>query len=728
MKISDLFKQKAVIAKKPEIVLAPFNLEQAPPSKAKEWIKEMKNWVYPNIYAIAEPVSNIEFELYQLKGNDDVAEIEQHPVLDLLGRCNNFMTQHKVIFTYVMHRKLVGEAAWLIARTGGEIGEPVEIWPLRPDWITPVPGDLSKDEYIKHYLYKIEGTEKVISPNNLIFFTEPNAESPYRGKGTVQAAAEILDVDNYARDWNRNQLYNGGSSGGVFSTDQRLTEEALKRIEKQMKQKYTGSQNAGKYMILEGGLKLEQDSKTPKDLDFNVGRERSRDEIAAMFRNPKTALGITDDVNRANAEATEYVHAKNVIKTEMQKLVDELNEFLLPMFKGTENMFLSFCDPVPENYELKFRKYELVNKVYTINEARAEEGLEPVDGGDVIYLPINLTPMGKEPQIKMLKVRKKDRLTKGDILKKRFRKEIRRIKNKNVRNKLLKAQLEESVKKALQVMVVKKQPIKNKTIKDVPETFGQKYQKVLHNYIAVYEGKMQSLVMNKWYPELEKSLLSKLPKKSIKSITNIMFDEEEAISTGIDLFTPLMEVLATDVGKEALEAIAAGSDYELSSVLDNLLKTRMRDSVVSVVDTAKGELKNLIANGVKEGKSIPQIRDDIKGWFDKPYQAERFARTEVSKAANMSTLDAWKESGLVDGKEWVLDGKPCEICIPLGGEKVGIDETFSDGSMEPPDPHPNCMCSTAPVFGKSKQAKSKKLTKEDLIDNLLKEYDEGETR
>ena len=138
-----------------------------------------------------------------------------------------------------------------------------------------------------------------------------------------------------------------------------------------------------------------------RDMEFIEQMRFSRDKILGIFRVPRTVLGITDDVNRANAEATDLVFAKRCIKPRMQRMVEQLNEFFVPLFPGSENLFLDFDDPVPENTELKLKEHEtaLRSGYKTINEVRESENLKPVGPeGDVIYMQPGLTPLGDQTQ------------------------------------------------------------------------------------------------------------------------------------------------------------------------------------------------------------------------------------------------------------------------------------------------------------------------------------------
>lgn len=98
------------------------------------------------------------------------------------------------------------------------------------------------------------------------------------------------------------------------------------------------------------------------------------------------------------------------------------------------------------------------------------------------------------------------------------------------------------------------------------------------------------------------------------------------------------------------------------------------------------------------------------------YRAMMIGRTEVRSAVNFGQLAVWRQGadqGLIDRvtaqKEWVVDGNPCEVCEPMDGERVGLDETwtleYENGDTAeveiPTESHPHCECGMELHFGET---------------------------
>jgi HK97 family phage portal protein len=179
-----------------------------------------------------------------------------------------------------------------------------------------------------------DGARIPFSPKEILHFKNFNPTGyhpfPHRGMGIVEAAAWAINTDNEARAFNYAFFKNSAKPDGILTTagDGAMDTDELMRIRAEWDASYQGSANASKVAILGGGLTWTEISRSQKDMDFVNQRTFSRDEILALFRTPKSIIGITDDVNRANADAAIYVFALRTIKPLMQSLADHLTEML----------------------------------------------------------------------------------------------------------------------------------------------------------------------------------------------------------------------------------------------------------------------------------------------------------------------------------------------------------------------------------------------------------------
>ena len=123
-------------------------------------------------------------------------------------------------------------------------------------------------------------------------------------------------------------------------------------------------------------------------------------------------------------------------------------------------------------------------------------------------------------------------------------------------------------------------------------------------------------------------------------------------------------------------------------------------------DTTMDAIKKALVKGVSEGEGIPKLKMRISEVFEgcKGYRAERIARTQVIGASNFGAFEGYKQSGVVERKEWLAtkDDRTRPDHAAIDGQIVGLDETFSNGLRFPGDPRGsaedviNCRCTVLP--------------------------------
>ncbi len=326
-------------------------------------------------------------------GKPVLEELDNHILLDLLDQPNPVQSSQEFIEMLILHLLLTGEA--YVGKIRNGLGKPAQLWPMMPFAMTPK-GDPKAGKLIDHWVYRINGTDTVWDVDDVMVLRFVDPSDMTRGMSVVRAAARAIDTDTHSADWNKHFFQNAARPDLMLMTDQKLSPEVHERMKSEWQDGYSGAENAGKTAILEQGLKAEILTVTQKDMDFLEGRKFNRDEIFGMFGISRVMLGIIEGDGRSNMDAAEYNHTKRVIKPIMTKLVAAINHNLAPEYDS--KLVIGFTDPVPEDKEFILKERTASINVYrTINEVREELGDEPLDGGDLLYLPINLIPMGAAP-------------------------------------------------------------------------------------------------------------------------------------------------------------------------------------------------------------------------------------------------------------------------------------------------------------------------------------------
>ena len=638
-----------------------------------------KGWVYRNNDVIAKEVGNIEFELYKVRTVRDEVVYERifsHPLLDALDKFNEFTSSYDGFYTTQSHRKLAGDAFWYVERTGLVINN---IFILPPDKVTI---DLGKAEgsqrIIQGYTYKdtIKGepVEVKYKPEEIVHFRVPDPKNFYRGKSAVMAAAEAIDTDTMAIEANKKLFERGLIAQLMLTTDKSLTDEQLKQLHSEFKNTYGGVQNAYKVPIFGGGIKPENVQMSNKDAQFLEQQQWLRDKIMVIFGNTKAVLGITEDVNRANAEASLLSWMRSTVRPDMKGICDTLNEFLVPLYG--DNLLLGFCDPVKEDESEHVNEVKaLVDaNIITTNEAREELGYDPIKGGDELRSEQPVLP----PALRYVNT--------GKV--------VRKALSKAYQYKKLKEQATPLAKKMLKNKVSK--DFTPRVLPDKMHQYTKRHRQIVTTAEKVFADKVVSFINR-----LVDKALDNVPNEVTDMQKKTLFNDADMIVEATLDFEPILMQVATQAGIEALKLVDSEQVYTPFEIQKTVRK-RVEKFAESMVKTDKDKLIDIITEGVQGGSSIPEISGKIRDTFAdySKTQADRIVRTEVSSAASTAQIDAWGQSGVVVGKEWIVSD-PCPECEPYDGKIVGLEKGFygeSEFADGDPPLHPNCKCDIIPVL------------------------------
>jgi HK97 family phage portal protein len=284
--------------------------------------------------------------------DEDRVEVTRHAALTVLNKPNPFMTRQEFVETFQQHLDLTGEADWVVGRTKG-LSSPIELWPVRPDRISPVP---DPQTFLSGYVYRTADGEKIpLGVDEVIQLRMPNPGDPYRGMGPVQAILVNLDSARYSAQWNRNFFVNSAEPGGIIEVPDALGDDEFRTLRERWNDQHKGVANAHRVAILEHGKWVER-KYTQKDMQFAELAQLDREFIREAFGYPKPMLGAVDDVNRANAEAAEVVFARWMIVPRLERIKGALNSDFLPLFGGTtDGLEFDYCNPVPEDREAEVK-------------------------------------------------------------------------------------------------------------------------------------------------------------------------------------------------------------------------------------------------------------------------------------------------------------------------------------------------------------------------------------
>lgn len=235
---------------------------------------------------------------------DDERRYDMHPVLELIRRPNAAQGRAELMEAVYGHMLLSGNA--YIEAVSGEGRLPAELHVLRSDRMSLVPG---ADGWPIAYDYTVSGRTHRFSmaggATPICHLKSFHPQDDHYGFSPLQAAAVAVDVHTSASSWSKSLLDNAARPSGAIiykGTDgqSHLTSDQYDRLLSEMEAHHQGARNAGRPMLLEGGLDWKPMGFSPSDMEFQKTKEAAAREIAIAFGVPPMLMGIPGDATYAN--------------------------------------------------------------------------------------------------------------------------------------------------------------------------------------------------------------------------------------------------------------------------------------------------------------------------------------------------------------------------------------------------------------------------------------------
>ena len=328
---------------------------------------------------IAEAAAAIPWLIYEGE-----TEAVDHPLHDLLARPNPFDNGVGFVETLCANLMLYGNAYVEAATLDGVLRE---FYALRPDRMSVVPG---RNGWPAGYVYRAgadetrydlrgEGLEPIL---HLRLF---NPFDDYYGLAPLAAAQLALDTHNAASFWNKALLDNSARPSGALvyarPDGAHLTDEQFTRLKEELEENFSGALNAGRPLLLEGGLDWKALSLSPKDMDFSQTRDGAAREIALAFGVPPLLLGLPGDNTYSNFQEANRAFWRQSVIPLVGRLQKSFAAWLTPAYGPLRfDANLDRIDALAEERTLEWRRIGEAGFL-TLDEQRAAAGYGPAPDG-----------------------------------------------------------------------------------------------------------------------------------------------------------------------------------------------------------------------------------------------------------------------------------------------------------------------------------------------------------
>ena len=268
---------------------------------------------YRAVRMIAEAAASVPWLLY-----DGAKEVTEHPLLDLLERPNPREAGADLMEAWYGFLQVSGNAYMECVELDGT---PRELYALRPDRMKVIPG---RQGWPEAWEYSVSGRTVTIRSDEadrppVMHMRLFNPLDDHYGLSPLEAAAYAVDIHNAAGAWNKALLDNAARPSGALvykgaEGARNLSDDQFDRLKRELAENYQGAANAGRPLLLEGGLDWTSMGLTPKEMDFVEAKRAAARDIALAMGVPPMLMGIPGDNTYSNyAEANRSFWRQTVL-------------------------------------------------------------------------------------------------------------------------------------------------------------------------------------------------------------------------------------------------------------------------------------------------------------------------------------------------------------------------------------------------------------------------------
>lgn len=283
-------------------------------------------------------------------------------------------------------------------------GRACELHLLRSDRVT-VLADRSGQK--TGYSYDVGSERQIYSlndgenPSAVLHVNLCHPLNDHRGLSPLHAAAAAIDIHNSAAAWNKALLDNAARPSGALvysAAGGSLTDDQYTRLKGELETTYQGARNAGRPLLLEGGLDWKSMGFSPRDMDFIEAKNAAAREIALALGVPPMLLGVPGDATYANYQEANRTFWRQTVLPLARRFGARVGAWVGPAF-GAAVQLVPDLDELPVFASERGQRWERLSKADFIsaNEKRAALGFPPIEGGDAVEsIPATQTPSERE--------------------------------------------------------------------------------------------------------------------------------------------------------------------------------------------------------------------------------------------------------------------------------------------------------------------------------------------
>ena len=341
--------------------------------------------VYAAIEKRAKLVAAVPWQAKRKKQDGTYEYVPNSPLQMLIDNPNTDQSFYEIMYEAEQSICLSGNC-YLSEIRAGSRNQPMQIWHLPSQYMRIKPGT---EKLVDYFEYTESNGKKRIEADDMIQLKMPNPNDRYFGQPVLMAASRAADVDRESADWQRYSLQNRGIADFSIELPEGTTQEQADGFRDAVKKRQQSPVNARSPFI--GNFKVTEMGQSAKEMDFVESRKATWSELAAAFGVPLAALGFTESVNLANADAMNRMIYLDTIIPQLELYKRQLTLQLARDFGGEWilDYDLSSIPAMQANLGEKIdNAVKLYNMGVPFNTLDEKLGLNigEIEGGDVPFM------------------------------------------------------------------------------------------------------------------------------------------------------------------------------------------------------------------------------------------------------------------------------------------------------------------------------------------------------
>ena len=604
-----------------------------------------------NLHAVvsflAASVAQLPLKVYVRDGEDARKRDRESTAARLLYRPNPDQTCYEFIEGLLIEYFLMGSVfAWLLPDAEAESGYQLRIVPR--EWITDT---ISNTNYAPDVIRIASGSGSVVEVprEEFVQFRMYNPGNPGGYQSPISALKQTLTEQVNAGRF-RTDIWKSSGRFNAYLTRpvnvQPWDDNARQAFLKAFREGWgRDGENRGKIPLLEDGMEIKTYQFNAKEAQYAETKQLSREDVAAAYHVNPSLIWHTTTQTYASAKDNARALYADCLGPTLQMLQQRINSFLLPMLGADPGTYVEFDLTEKLKGSFEERTSILQSAVggpwMTRNEARADNNLPPVEGGDELIVPLNVVEGGQaSPQ---------DTHMEGNAA------GCSCHKHKS-----------------------KKEPIRLKARS------------------SKEEDELMTEALRKFFKRQASSVIPKIGAKAASWWDEDRWNEELA-----DDLEPLIDKIADAHGKEAADALGSKYDPQLTR---KYLRKLSEGRATAINDATYKKLQEALESKDEEEtpeKVFEKRKDADSGTFGRSLATAVAGWAMIREAPQQAEAQGIHKT--VE-KVWVTGDNPRPEHAMMNGETVPIDQEFSNGCFWPgddngdPDTTCGCNCSTQVII------------------------------